>query len=75
MFNKGLTSETKLTRSGGQSMSLLKSLIKDVDTIDSRYEKMEIVRERIRSFVNPEVRIRKNIITQRANFDRKKVES
>lgn len=40
MFNKGLTSDTKATRSGGQSMSLLKTLIKDIDTTDNRYEKM-----------------------------------
>jgi len=46
-------------------MSLLKTLIKDIDVTDSRYEKMEIVRDRIRSFVNPEIRIRKNIISQR----------
>lgn len=74
MFKKGLTSETKLTRSG-HSMSLLKSLIRDVETIDSQYEKMEIVRERIKSFVNPEIRIRKTVATQRALFDRKKGET
>jgi hypothetical protein len=36
MFNKGLTTETKLSKTG-QSMSLLKTLIKDVELTDSRY--------------------------------------
>lgn len=49
-------------------MSLLKTLIKDVEVTDSKYEKMEIIRDRIKSFVNPEIRIRKNIVTQRALF-------
>lgn len=71
MFSKGMTSETKLTRSG-QSMSLLKTLIRDVEITDSKYEKMEIVRDRIKSFVNPEIRIRKTLVTQRALFDKKK---
>lgn len=52
MFNKGNTTETKVSKSG-HSMSLLKSLIKDIDSSNSRYEKMEIVRDRVRSFVNP----------------------
>lgn len=71
MFSKGMTSETKLTRSG-QSMSLLKTLIRDVEITDSKYEKMELVRDRIKSFVNPEIRIRKTLVTQRALFDKKK---
>ncbi len=66
-----MTSETKLTRSG-QSMSLLKTLIRDVEITDSKYEKMELVRDRIKSFVNPEIRIRKTLVTQRALFDKKK---
>lgn len=40
---KGQTTETKLSKSG-HSKSLLKTLIKEVETIDSKYEKMEIVR-------------------------------
>jgi len=71
MFSKGMTSETKLTRSG-QSMSLLKTLIRDVEITDSKYEKMELVRDRIKSFINPEIRIRKTLVTQRALFDKKK---
>lgn len=39
MFKGQTTTETKLTRSS-HSKSLLKSLIKDVETIDSKYEKM-----------------------------------
>lgn len=72
MFNKGLTSETKVSRTG-QSMSLLKTLIKDVETTDSQYEKMELIRDRIRSFVNPEIRMKKTLVTQRALFDKKKL--
>jgi hypothetical protein len=42
---------------------------------------MEIVREKIKSFVNPEIRIRKTLVTQRMFNDgnsmamRKKIES
>jgi hypothetical protein len=34
---------------------------------------MEIVRDRIKSFVNPEIRIRKTLASQRVLFDRKKI--
>ena len=71
IFNKGSTTETKITRSG-QSLAFLKTLMKDVEVSDSKYEKMEIVRDRVRSYVNPEIRIRKAIGPQKALFDRQK---
>lgn len=70
MFNKGSTTETKITRSG-ESMSFLKTLMKDVERTDSRYEKMELVRDRVRSFINPEIKARKPIAHQRMLFDTK----
>lgn len=74
MFKGQATTETKLSRSS-HSKSLLKTLIKEVETIDSKYEKMQIVRERVKSFVNPQIRIRKTLVTQRALFEHKKIES
>jgi hypothetical protein len=49
------TTDTKLSRNS-QSLSFLKGLMKEVNQTDSKYEKMEVMRERVRTFVNPELR-------------------
>jgi hypothetical protein len=41
--------------SRGQSTTFLKSLIKDVGSTENNTEKFSIVRDRIRTFVNPEI--------------------
>jgi hypothetical protein len=49
------TSDTKLSRNS-QSLSFLKGLMKEVNQTDSKFEKLEVMRERVRTFVNPELR-------------------
>ena len=51
------TSDTRLSR-GSQSLSFLKGLMKEMGQTDSKYEKMEVMRERVRTFVNPELKRR-----------------
>ena len=70
MFKKN-TIDTKAS-SKGQSLSFLKSLMKEVRGTDSRYEKMEIVREKVRSYVNPELTMTKTLRAQKLIFDDKK---
>ena len=49
------TSDTKLTRNS-QSLSFLKGLMKELNHTESKYEKVEVMRERVRTFVNPELK-------------------
>ena len=46
--------------------------MKEVRGTDSRYEKMEIVREKVRSYVNPELTMTKTLRAQKLIFDDKK---
>ena len=47
------TEDTRLSRNS-QSLSFLKGLMKEMGQTESKYEKMEVMRERVRTFVNPE---------------------
>lgn len=49
------TSDTKLSRNS-QSLSFLKGLMKEMNHVDSKNEKLEVMRERVRTFVNPELK-------------------
>jgi hypothetical protein len=53
------TTDTKLSRNS-QSLSFLKGLMKEIGQTDSKHEKMEVMRERVRTFVNPEFRASKS---------------
>jgi hypothetical protein len=66
------TTETRVSR--GESSSFLKSLIKDVSIAENTFEKSMMVRERIRTFVNPELQ-RKTIQKQLFQKERERGKS
>ena len=51
------TADTRLSKNS-QSVSFLKGLMKQVNQTDNKYEKMELMKERVRTFVNPQFKSR-----------------
>ena len=49
--------------------------MKEVNDSDSNYEKMELIRDRVRSFVNPELKMKKTIYMQKIMFDKPRLNS
>jgi len=71
---KGDTSDTRLTRNS-QSLSFLKGLMKEINQTDSKNEKMEVMRERVRTFVNPELKSKRNEEIKKILFGRSRMTS
>lgn len=71
---KGDTSETRLSRNA-QSVSFLKGLMKEINQTDSKNDKVELMRERVRTFVNPELKIKQNEDIKKILFGRSRMTS